>query len=345
MMGKEPMLKKDSNIVMFPGLEKKLLEKGLQHLQQKNFPEAVDVFEQSIHLNPKNHESYIGLLLAYFDGGMTEKAIKLGKQMLEEGIGNEIETMNIYIMLLVQRHEYKEVVSQIKRLLQDHKIPFDKLEHFQRLLQLSEKMLEDQIEIKEIEKKDIRKKSIDFFQYHDPQEQMMLAAELNSLNIQPYLADIKKYLRSDKGDPFFKTLILNVLKEQNYDHPIEIEKFSKEITIIPAIISNLMENEQLEEIIEEVRDKIEDEDPTLYKNIRSLIERHFFLLYPFPLEEADISAYAAAYHMIGNEYFGNNDSAYHFIKEYGIGYEDFEKADSFIRMIEEVSYRNLSLDC
>ena len=56
-----------ANIIKFPGLEKKLLEKGLENLQSRNYNEAVLIFEQCIDLDPSNQDSYIGLLLAYFD--------------------------------------------------------------------------------------------------------------------------------------------------------------------------------------------------------------------------------------------------------------------------------------
>ena len=35
-----------ANIIKFPGLEKKLLEKGLENLQSRNYNEAVLIFEQ-----------------------------------------------------------------------------------------------------------------------------------------------------------------------------------------------------------------------------------------------------------------------------------------------------------
>ena len=70
----------------------------------------------------------------------------LAHHMLREGIGDEIETLNIYLMLLVQRNEHEKVVTEIKQLLKENRIPFHKQEHFEQLLHLSEKMIENKLD-------------------------------------------------------------------------------------------------------------------------------------------------------------------------------------------------------
>lgn len=332
---------KKAKVINFPGLEKRLLEKGLENLQSKNYIEAVTIFEQCINLNPTNQDSYIGLLLAYFDAGMVEQAMELAHQMLREGIGDEVETLNIYLMLLVQRNEHEKVVIEINGLMKENRIPFDKLEHFERLLHLSEKMLENQIQIDPVEIDENSLEPLNLFQYQDPQEQMMIAAQLNQRSIHPYEKEITEYLQSTAGDSFFKTLILNVLKEHQYAHPVDIKKFGKHVTIIPDQIAPLSENDQLTALLKVIGEKLEDEDPVLYESIKSLIERHFFLIYPIPLEELYITAWGAAYHITGNQYYGIDHSVDEMVEIYGANYEDVEKALSFIKKIEEVSYSNL----
>ncbi|MCQ6273491.1 bacterial transcriptional activator domain-containing protein [Bacillus sp. V3B] len=336
-------LKKDDNIIYFPGLEKRLLEKGLENLHRKNYDEAIPLLESAIDLEPMNNDSHVGLLLAYFDAGMVEHAMNLAKEMIQDGIGNDFETMNIYIMLLVQTHKYSEVVAIIEELLSESNIPEEKLEHFQRLLQFSQKMIDNQMEM-EMKKTTIAEwtgQELNLFDYQDPQAQMVLAADLNHLNIQPYLEEMAEYLQSKEGDPFFKTLILNVLKEHQHHKPIEIQKFGKEITIIPEQLHPVTKDPQLMRIIEVIGEKLEHEDPVLYGNIKSLVERQFFFIYPFPLDSLAISAWAAAFHALGNEYFGNTHTKSELLGEYQVVEADMNKADSFIRMIEEISYRNL----
>ena len=154
---------KKSKVINFPGLEKRLLEKGLENLQSKNYNDAIPLFEQCINLDPINQDGYIGLLLSYFDAGLVDQAMQLGQRMLREGIGDEVETLNIYLSLLVQRNEHEKVVMEINRLLKENRIPYDKLEHFERLLHLSEKMLENKIEMDPIHIEEDSKEPINLF--------------------------------------------------------------------------------------------------------------------------------------------------------------------------------------
>ena len=45
---------------------------------------------------------------------------------------------------------------------------------------------------------------------------------------------------------------------------------------------------QLKDIIEVIGQRLENEDPILYEHIKKLVERQFFLLYPFKLEPDDV---------------------------------------------------------
>ena len=200
---------------------------------------------------------------------------------------------------------------------------------------------QQEMEIKETTIADWTKQELNLADYQDPQAQMLLAADLNKLNIQPYLEEMIEYLQSDAGDPFFKTLLLNVLKEHRYHKLIEIQKFGRKTTIIPEKLHPLTEDPQLIKIIEVIGRKLEHEDPILFGNIKSLVERQFFFIYPFPLATLDISAWAAAYHALGNEYFGNNHTKSELLEEYQVIETEMEQADSFIRIIEENSYRNM----
>ncbi|WP_071395951.1 tetratricopeptide repeat protein [Bacillus tuaregi] len=332
-----------NKIVYFPGLEQRLVEKGLEHLHQKQYDEAIDLLEHAIRLDARNSESHIGLLLAYFDAGLIDKAMDLADKMLQEGIGQDIEIMNIYIMYLVQLHKYEEVVAAIENLLAENRIPADKLEHFHRLLDFSLRMLDSSIDVHQQEPKENAwaNRKIDFFLYQTPEEQMLLAGELNNKNTRPFVKDMTEYLQSEKGSVFFKTLLLNVLKEQEYDKPIEIQKFDKRITVIPEKLPHINESRQLKEILEILRQKLENEDPVLFAHIKALVERQFFLLYPFELESNNLNAWAAAYHVLGNEYFGKYDTEDELIEEYRVLQADLQQADSYIRMIEEISYPNL----
>ena len=335
--------RKNNKIVYFPDLEQRLVEKGLESLRQKNYDEAIELLEHATQLDSKNSECHLGLLLAYFDAGLIDKAIHLVDQMLNEGIGNDIEIMNIYIMYLVQLHKYEEVVEAIEGLLAENKIPADKLDHFHRLLDFSLRMLDNPIHM--IQEEPVEDKweqqKIDLFQYQNPEEQMRIAGQLNNKNIRPFVKEITKYLQSKVGSAFFKTLLLNVLKEQEYDKQVEVQKFDEKVMVIPEQLPHITESRQLQEIIEVIGEKLENEDPILYCHIKALVERQFFMRYPFGMGSFNSTALAAAYHVLGNEYFGNYNTECKLQEEYHVLQADLNEAKTFIRMIDEISYPNL----
>ena len=82
-MNKRKQGKKVDNVIPFPNLERRLMEKGLESLHQNKFHEAISLLEQAIVLEPYNSDSQMGLVLAYFDAGMVDKAKQLvGKNVI-----------------------------------------------------------------------------------------------------------------------------------------------------------------------------------------------------------------------------------------------------------------------
>ena len=149
----------------------------------------------------------------------------------------------------------------------------------------------------------------------------------------------------NNGDSFFKTLILNVLKEQQYDNPVYIVKFGKQITVIPNEIRHLSENDQLKELYGQLVKRLEDEDPILFDIIKSLMERHSFLMYPIPFDDFDVWPGVQLTISLETSIMGINQSMDEMIDLYGANDENVKKSLLFIRKIEEISYLILKLDC
>jgi tetratricopeptide (TPR) repeat protein len=343
-MPKKNSTHKEENIILFPNLEKRLAEKGLEKLQEKNYAEAVSLLEQAIELEPFQSEINIGLALAYFDSGEVEKARHIAERMLKEGIGNYIEVMDLYLMLLVQMHEYQAVITAIEGLLEERNISAEKYEHFLRMLHFSRRMVDTvSSEQPSLTVHEEIPEELYLTQLHDPQEQMMLVGKLRHLNIIPYLSEISSYLQSTHGNPFFKTLLLQLLKEHQYEKTVEIQKFGKQGYFIPSALPELGENPYLETVYQLTSDQIEDDDPILYENIKNIIQRQSFLLFPFflDMESYDPKTWATAYHVLASEYYGNFDSFRILAEKYQLNEERLRDAISYLKMIEENSSPNI----
>ena len=59
---------------------------------------------------------------------------------------------------------------------------------------------------------------------------------------------LNNYLQHEETHPFFKTMLLNILKEQDYSQPIEVKKFTKIKSIIPTELPELKEQEYFNKV-------------------------------------------------------------------------------------------------
>jgi len=336
---KKQNLEKD-NIVLFPGLERRLLEKGVEYLHAKKYRQALEYLEQARDLGEKNSEVYTGLVLAHFESGHPQEAKVIAGEMLKEGIGDYIQVMDLYIMIMVQLNEYEEIITTIEALLEEQEVPKDKFEHFSKMLHFSRKMADGQQDFQEMEAfvQERGSERLSLFSYQDPKDQMQIAARLAKENVRPYIHEIKLYLESKEGHPFQKSMLLNILREQEYDKEVEVEKLGMKEVFLPSELPEIHEIQKLLDVSQLLESSLENDDPILYENIKSLIERNFFLLYPFNPKPAKAEAWAAAYHFLANEYFGLDGSIESYANQYGATVEETAEALEFIKLIEEISY-------
>jgi tetratricopeptide (TPR) repeat protein len=336
-MKKRERTRKDGNVILFPELEKRLLEKGIECLQSKEFKQAIELFEEALSIEPANKDAYIGLVLAYYETGAFQKAKHLSGTMLKEGIGDYFETVELYLMILVQLHQYEDIVTTIEALLEEKEVPAEKTDHFLKLLDFSKRMADEQ----PIREENVLEEADEgelLFDNSDPNALLLTVARLANKNIRPFIKEISEYLDNEEGHPFIKTMLINTLKEQDVDQEISIEKFGWRKTINPTGLFDIYENEEKDRILNILKNDLESDDPILLQHITSLFERHLFLLYPFPLVPSRPPLWAAAYHFIGSEYNGRNHSVHEMVTLYGINAEELEEACAFIQKLEEISY-------
>lgn len=331
---------KKDKVILFPGLEKRLLEKGLDYLKQQKYRDAIQFLEQALEHDPENSDVYVGLVLANYEAGNTHQAKELVAEMLRSGLGDYIQVIDMYLMILVQLNEYNEVVTTIEALLEEREIPADKHEHFITMLEFARKMLNGETEVEPIERfeEEPEEDELNLFDYKNPNDQVMVAAGLAKVNIRPYIKKIMEYVASEDGHPFLKTMLLNILKEQEYAEELHVHKFGWTESFNPANLPELRDFIENSGVIKLLSDEIENDDPVLFENVQRLVERYFFLIYPFKLPIGQASAWAAACHFIANEYYGFEDSLDSFAAIYNSQIEETEQILDFIRKLEEISY-------
>jgi tetratricopeptide (TPR) repeat protein len=341
-MKKRERVKRKENIIFFPGLEKRLTDRGLESLQNKKFTEAINFLEEARALSPDDHDILIGLVLAYFEASSYQKAKVLANEMLLKGIGDYFHLVDLYLSILIQLHEYEEIVITVEALLEEKEIPPEKHDHFSTILQFSKRMAEQEPPSQDEslpEEENI--KGLNLFSLHSLNEQMLAVSSLAEKNIRPYISEITDFLTAETGHPFLKTMLLILLKEQEYEKEIAVQKFGMESNVIPTLLPEIKFQPRMQEIKTLLKNCLEQSNPVLFENIIGMVERIFFISYPFELEPKNSEAWAAAFQFLVLDYMGLTPNMDELLDEYEATVEEIEHAQFKIRELEEISYPNI----
>lgn len=330
----------EAKIISFPNLGERLIVKGLDELGNRNFRDAALLFSQAREFEPENDEVCMGLVVSLVELEYYEESKELCQEMLNKGIGDYFQLINIYLMVLLQLSEHQEMVTTIEMLFEENQIPFDKEEHFEKMLQFSKRALEDKKEEADRQKQQLAEelKEDELFEGKTDNEMFLVISKLTNINIRPFIPQIEQFLQEEQGHPFFKTMLLNILADQEYNEEVTLKKFSKAKSVIPNELAGLKETEFYKKVTSLTEAEISQKNPSLFEMVHSLIERHSFLLYPFEPEPESLPVWAAAYHALAEEYMAGENISGKIADIYLADEEAVEDILSYIKEIEEISY-------
>ncbi|WP_409302012.1 tetratricopeptide repeat protein [Peribacillus sp. SCS-155] len=330
---------KNDNIIPIPNLAERLINKGLERLSQKDFRQAAQLFSQARELEPDNADLNVGLVVSLVELGFYPEARDLCNELLKKGIGDYFQVVNIYLMVLLQLGEHDEMTSVIEALLDDNLVPPDKVEHFEKMLQFSKRVREEKKA--QTAKKDEPEQPVNWdelIENKNDTEILLAITKLAEVNVRPYIPHIQKFLVDEHRHPFLKTILLNILKEQEYDKKIKVHKFSRTIDLIPAALGDLSEDSFLVQTGDLAEKNLGQENPTLNDIVQGLIERHYFVFYPLDPSEGEFALWAAAYHALAAEYQGVEPNLDELSALYDADIEDIADIIAYLKEIEEISY-------
>lgn len=298
-----------NNIILFPGLSKRLLDKGKALLESKQYKDALTIFEQLQEVNSTTQEAEIGIVVCLLELGRFQEARKKCKRLLETDVGDYYDILQIYLTILVQLNEYQELIDIVEAVLQENKVPAKIGEHLFQLLEFGRKMKEGAFE----ETIDIIESPrppdpypIDFSGIHNMrfEEQVLLMDQLKNAEIEKYMKQIEALLVDDSAHPMIKTMLVQLLIERQLDHTFFISKFGKEKRFIPVDLPEVFEDKIVIQVENALEDNLGQENPALFDVVRQLWHQQLYILYPFLPEPYDPSLWAAALHKTGYTYHG-----------------------------------------
>lgn len=282
-------MKKD-NVILFPGLKERLFRKGIDSLENHQYADAVNLLQQAKELSPEDPQIDKALVIALYEKGDYEEAKDIAKEMLLQGAGDYYEVFDLYLMILIQLHLHDEVVHTLETLFEEQHVPEDKREHYQTLLNFSKKTVDNK-------KNDFVEKSVSAEEVTEGsfQEQIIKLSSLADKNIQPYLESVVGLLKNGQAHPFLQTVALNVLKEHRIERTVEVRKLGFSGTFNPSTLPDVTETPFFQSVQSELEKELEHENPVLMKQVKEMIKRHQFLMFPFEPEYEKMLLWAAVY--------------------------------------------------
>ncbi|MBM7578865.1 tetratricopeptide repeat protein [Jeotgalibacillus terrae] len=292
-------------VIPFPGLKERLIERGLDMLQNQENVEAISLLEQAYDMDEHDAAAGTSLAVAYYENRQWRESAGLCEKMLHEGSGEYEELIELYVMNLIKLRKFSEISAFISPLLEENELPPEKAARLKSLIDLGQ----EQKEITES-----ADESFASFQLHkDLEQQMIQSAALAKQNIRPMKDDIIREIESGQTHPFIQTLLLNILREQGIEDEVIVSKWGKEISVIPAELLEPFE----QEIFQQTKAMIEDHSQELQtaEIAQELLQKHAFLLYPFTWRNNNAELLSEAYLRLSREYMGHETAFQQFSDE------------------------------
>jgi len=342
MKDNEKKEKKQANVIQFPKLKERLINKGLDALNSKKFKEALDLLLQAQDLTEQHDEIDLGIVICLLELGRLNEAKDRCKLMLHQDIGDYFNVLQIYLSILIQLGEYQEVIRTIEAVLEEDQIPPTYFENFSKLLELSRKMTEspeieapNYAEGNAVDLEETLKQTLIENDYHH--EQAALLQQLKDQNIHKYVPVFAHFLQVPSKHPIIKTMVLQLLMMNKVSDSITMEKFGEIRLVVPSNLHDLSEDDYAREVLALLEDRLGQENPTLFEVAKELWLRYMYILFPFTPTEDQPSIWAAALHLYSCELQGIDIENDEIENNYKISIFQLKYAMDKIQMVEEVS--------
>lgn len=282
-------LKRKGNVVVFPTTINRLLTEAMTLLKQERYEEARDGLYQVLTYEPEHPAALGAYSYCLYELGDYEEALEVCRELLNVGPIHYLETMELYISILMQVREFEEAEHVIEALIEEKVLPEERLEQFHLLRDLNER-----IASKSIEKIDADQYSPEAFLSLSPFEQERKVMELPPSSFKPLKDKLVALVEHPDIDLLAKTYILYIMQQEKVAAKVNLHKFHYIGKFNIADLTDPQESPRVNEIKEIFSEQLA-KDPTRLEMANELFERHVYLFYPFLMDEYDSKEVAEAY--------------------------------------------------
>ncbi|MGI2326437.1 tetratricopeptide repeat protein [Planococcus sp. YIM B11945] len=283
-------LKRKGNVIVFPTTITRLLTDGMNFLKNEQYEEARDKLYQVLSYEPDNAAALGAYAYSLFELGDYDEALEVCRELLKVGPIHYLETMELYISILMQVREYQEAEQMIEILIEEKVLPEERLEQFRQLRDLNERIVTNA----SIEKAAPSLFALDHFLTLSPVEQERLIMDLPIDSYNAMKSSLIKIVEHPDVDLLTKTYILFMLHQEKVRGKVRVEKFNYEAEFSIGALPDPIKSKRLDEI-KSLMEEALSKDPTRLDMILELFERHIYLMYPFQWDDFEPVEVAEAY--------------------------------------------------
>ncbi|WP_146551165.1 tetratricopeptide repeat protein [Rummeliibacillus sp. SL167] len=283
MRKKRGKLQKQGNVIVFPGTVEKLIDEGQRYAENYQYDKAVELLREALQYTEDDE----GLLSIYafslYETRNFQEAKAVCEKLLAIGSQLYIETMELYLTVLMELKEFRQVETLISSLLEEDVIPPESRDKFIRIQNLNAMVADTQHKEQsggiELEKVFEQFKADSFFTQKNLQQLQNLQA-IRDMNLLP-LKDLMVAIIEDKrAHPMIQSFVLYLLVQQQIDVEVQVRKFGEMCTVNPKNLKFPEEMPVAKEVLKLVEEKLEQE-PSALEMVQYLLTRHMFVTYPF----------------------------------------------------------------
>lgn len=333
--------KKDKNVVLYPGLVKRLIEKGMDALKEKDGKAAYQFFLSAEEHEPDHPQVLFGKMLSLVELGRLEEAVEHTNELLREDIGDYYDNLQVHISLLVQLGKYEEVVDILDAVLSENRVPAQHAESFYQLLHFSRQMVGDQEWLNQIEPdaEPVHKEIIHMLQSESLELQSNAIQQLKNIKHVEATKALVSYLEQRDRDLALQSIALQALHDKEYAEPIHIEKQGKQMEVIPSQLDDLYQLTFGHEVMNRLSSELEHENPLLFEMAKQLCWAHLLALYPFLPEPEKEELWAAVFHYCAAERIGMDEELNEIKERYHVLAKDLIEKGKEVKELEANVYQ------
>ena len=124
----------------------------------------------------------------------------------------------------------------------------------------------------------------------------MALDQLQQLNVRMIIPTIKTYLMDPNKHFFAKTLLMEIMIDQQVDEEMEVEKFGQIYSFNPSYMPMVLDQLAYTGILKYLENALESDNPSLFEQCQEYLEYLLYSFYPQEIDEMDYNVWAASIH-------------------------------------------------